>query len=1144
VKTEPKDDDKENALESVPEISKRPTRPTIGNRQSTRSVALVERIREFEIVSQMLQVAMAQEGDNEGQEQTESEAAITIAKLRANLAQAVDQESVEAQVEDVEIPEPSADLKEDSGKPDTATQNDDEVTSLREQLSESQGLVDTLSADLEQLKDKLANFSASAEEESRKVQEVIEAIRSEHAEKVDSLLTSHKQEMDRLRADTKDEIEQKSSSHYKEAAALQSELAEANVSLASHEENASKIESMRDAHAKELDVLQKRVEEFKGKATSHEENVSALRTELAETKARLAGHDATVIELESLKSAHAQELDTLQQQTKDAEGIVASHSQELMTLQAELEEAKTALSKHQERSAWDIKREDHQAALREIEEAKTSEIDNLKQTHLAEIDDLQAKLERAAQTSTKNAAMQETEISHLGQVIETLQNEIQASGEAQTEAAEARLTAIKEEHEKAMSAAVEQAKSSSSGELESLRQALTAEFQITIDELQSELKNAREQASKSVEDANAASEEQIRVLEAKVRNLRVEMDASRMQTATLKQILSSSERENQEKDEVHAEAISNLEQEVEMSVKRATEQQMKVMDLSMRLDQEVTKRSALENTHAKAVEDMEAEHEATKQYQEETRGNEIKSLKNQHAENIKGFRSKEEALTRQLDDLQVKHDSMAKQLQAQEETHSQSVKDLQSKHDDAFKEMQDAAAARQQELESLKTERANAVESSEALIASHKLELETLQIKHDLAVKDLDEKLGVHVAQQACLTTQIATHSETVSALEATHAEQVEAIKAQHSEDIFKLMSDADAKDIELTKANTQYAEMVRKLEMSSRRDAEFEKLTIQNTNMATELKSNEASHSAYLEELRKSYMDEIKAAETATKTHAIELEQLKAQQNDLIKALENSKDVHAKAISDLKSQHIDQLTKLQAGSKDQAAELEKLKMRVEEETKTTAAAHNREVKELQAQHAATMEAMADAQVVEIEKMKKQHVEALQKATTFETVAEGLQADSSKTAETTKEMQIKIASLEAELALSKKTDTPRSKSPKKKKSRKSINGSGSPGLAHSMWAQGEPTTPLKQEYGTMRGGSGDDEPSQAETTEISSTAPTSASVPRKYNIEGQIAGIQEQLKHLDDVDAEMLEQHERMARTLSRVYDANASEET
>lgn len=1136
MKTEPKDDDKENALNSVSEASEKPTRPTIGNRQSTRSVALAQRIREFEIVNQMLQVAMAQEGDEEGQDHAQSEAAVTIAKLKADLAQAVDQEAVEAQVEDVEIPQPSIDVQD-------ASEKHDKVTALREQLSESQGLVNTLSADLEQLKDKVAVFSASAEEESRKVQELTKAIRSEHAEKVESLLILHKQELDMLRAETDGEIEQKTSLHAKEAAALQFELVEAKAGLAGHERYASEVQDMKETHAQKLIVLQKQLEESKGKVESGEEEEAALRSELAETKARVVGHDNTVKELEGLKGAHAQVLESLKSHTTDAEIKAASHSEEMMTLRSELEDTKMSLSAHKERSALDIKQEDHQAALREIEEAKSKEMDKEKQLHLADMNDLQAKLDQAEQTSTQNATQQKTEISRLGQVIEALQDEIQARGDAQTEATEARVTAIKEEHEKALSAAQEQARSSSSGEVESLRKTLTAEFQITIGELQSELETARKQASQSIEDAQAVSEEQVRALEAKVRNLLGEVDASKMQSDTFKQILRSSEKENQEKDDEHAETISKLEEEVEMSIKRATEQQMKVMDLNMRLDQEVAKRSALEKTHAKKLEDMDAENEAAKQYHEETRGNEIKSLKAQHADNVKESRTKEQALTHQLDELQLKHDSMAKQLLAQEKTHSQSLKELQSKHDNSFKGMQDAAAARQQELEVLKTERANAGESSEAVIVSHKLELESLKTKYDQAVKDLNDKLNEHLAQLANLTTQNAAYTESMKALETAHAEKVEAIKAQHADETLKLKSDVDARDFELAEVNTQHAETVQKLEMSSRRDAEFEKLTIQNTNMATELRSNEASHSAYLEELRKSYMDEIKAAEATAKAHTGELQQLKSQHQSSSEALETSKDAHAKAINDLKSQHIDQLTKLQSASKDQTMELKKLKTRVEEETKTNAAAHDREVKQLQAQHAATMEAMADAQVTEIENMKRQNSEALQMATASEAVAGGPPADINQSAEALKEMQVKVASLEAELALAKKTDTPRSKSPRKKKSTKSINGNGSPGLANSKWAQPEPTTPLKQEYGTMRGGSGDDEPSPAGATDISSTVPTPASAPRKHNIEGQIAGIQEQLKVLDDVDAEMLEQHERMAKTLSRVDDANTIED-
>ena len=208
----------------------------------------------------------------------------------------------------------------------------------------------------------------------------------------------------------------------------------------------------------------------------------------------------------------------------------------------------------------------------------------------------------------------------------------------------------------------------------------------------------------------------------------------------------------------------------------------------------------------------------------------------------------------------------------------------------------------------------------------------------------------------------------------------------------------------------------------------------------------------------------------------------------------------------------------------------------VTEEVKAKEAAHNKEIQELAAKHAATMEAMADAQVAEIERMKEQHSEVLKRSTLSENAAEDSQANSIKSAELVKEMQIKIASLEAELALSSTMRAPESQSLEKENT-KLINGSENPGLAQSELAQAEPTTPNKQEDETMKVGSGDEEHSPANATDISSTVPTPVPTSEKPNIEGQLAGMQEQLKQLDDIDAEMLEQHERMARTLNRVDD-------
>lgn len=255
--------------------------------------------------------------------------------------------------------------------------------------------------------------------------------------------------------------------------------------------------------------------------------------------------------------------------------------------------------------------------------------------------------------------------------------------------------------------------------------------------------------------------------------------------------------------------------------------------------------------------------------------------------------------------------------------------------------------------------------------------------------------------------------------------------------------------------------------------------------------------------------------------------------------AVESNKDAHAKEIAALKSQHADELVKLHSTTKDQAGELNKLRLEhglVTEEVKAKVAAHNKEIQELAAKHAATVEVMADAQIAEIERMKEQHSEALQHSTLSEKAAADSQADSIKSAELVKEMQIKIASLEAELALSSTIHAPESQSLEKAKAGL-VNGGDSPSFAHSELAQTEPTTPKKQEDETMKVGSGDEELSPADATDISSTVPTPAPRSEKHNIEGQLAGMQEQLKQLDDIDAEMLEQHERMARTLNRVDD-------
>jgi len=121
----------------------------------------------------------------------------------------------------------------------------------------------------------------------------------------------------------------------------------------------------------------------------------------------------------------------------------------------------------------------------------------------------------------------------------------------------------------------------------------------------------------------------------------------------------------------------------------------------------------------------------------------------------------------------------------------------------------------------------------------------------------------------------------------------------------------------------------------------------------------------------------------------------------------------------------------------------------------------------------------------------------------------------------------------------------KSRSPKRK-SMNPLSPIGSKnGLESSKWATAEdpattsPETPASPSTG-LRGGAGDlnalDE-AQAQETQTEEK-------PSKHNVAGQLAGIQEQIRQLDEISGDFLVEHQKMARTLSKVDDHNESSVT
>src|SRR6202008_13549 len=86
AEVEEPEDNKENI---DAEGEKAPVRPALGSRKSTRSVLIEQQIREFELVTDMLQAAMTADGADDQEQQTiNNEATATIAKLKSSLANA------------------------------------------------------------------------------------------------------------------------------------------------------------------------------------------------------------------------------------------------------------------------------------------------------------------------------------------------------------------------------------------------------------------------------------------------------------------------------------------------------------------------------------------------------------------------------------------------------------------------------------------------------------------------------------------------------------------------------------------------------------------------------------------------------------------------------------------------------------------------------------------------------------------------------------------------------------------------------------------------------------------------------------------------------------------------------------------------
>ena len=118
----------------------KPTRPQLSQRKSTMSVTIEQRLREMELVSEMLKVAMAEDGDNEELEEFGNKADETLASLKQKLEEARINEGKQPFTEAELQGEPSVNgiSKSSLGK---GVSGDEDTEKLRSELATSQATV-------------------------------------------------------------------------------------------------------------------------------------------------------------------------------------------------------------------------------------------------------------------------------------------------------------------------------------------------------------------------------------------------------------------------------------------------------------------------------------------------------------------------------------------------------------------------------------------------------------------------------------------------------------------------------------------------------------------------------------------------------------------------------------------------------------------------------------------------------------------------------------------------------------------------------------------------------------------------------------------------------------------------------------------
>ncbi|MCJ1430951.1 hypothetical protein MMC27_000301 [Xylographa pallens] len=695
-----------DTAKSPPAQAMRPVRPSLGARKSTMSVTIEQRLQEMELVNEMLKIAMAEDGEesDEVKEEYGRKVDETLADLREQLEEARRKEgkpplsSTEGTPPTREQPLP-IEIPDSDAKPNALAQKQIEV--LHSSLTASQEKVATLEADLEYMQRKMNQYSEEAAQVSKDLEIATENVRLEHVSKIEKLSVVHAGETE----------------------ALRNRLGEAEAKHAQYVER-----SLQDIEKAKTASIEKGSQEatrlLEDQQRAHEESLKVLHDQL--NAQQVNGFDAAsrvkilLSDLSKLKNQFENERQRMTKQMEDAQKqfeIILKEKDELI----EMKEGDTLT----------LQRELEQLAIthtRELEDADATssqhvlEIQRTEKEARQQIRKLEADLATAADERQNIQRTTGSEISSMGQVIESLQDELQSLKERKDREIDALKVRLIQEHDETIrnvqaehELTLQAAKDDTNKRASTIASDHNEELQrlrLNIEKIKQEHNEALStlSASKSELQRDLAniSAERSSTAEAKSLLEKALKDAS-AELSSLKRVLETFDKDSQGKEEQHVSTIGKMREDLERTART--------------LQEKSSESSALTEKH----------------------GAELESIRKSHADEIKAIKAEStEKADAALRELQEKHDLLKRDLRKAQDDSEASLNSIKADHIETLRKLTDS---HNDELEELKQTQVSYLEQARTITEIAAAEkMEKAKEKHREAINDLSHQYNEDLA--------------------------------------------------------------------------------------------------------------------------------------------------------------------------------------------------------------------------------------------------------------------------------------------------------------------------------------------------------------------------------------------------------------